>query len=152
MATELPKDQETASRPLVGVSPEQPKVRRAVSKARRELTEEELAAPAARVMLLDEVDRLDSENTELSQFRNRFHQVDKECAVLKEREKGGIASDIVFTVSMTLGGVVVGALPGLSSVAPKYHDMALAVGILLMLTGIVAKGIRIPWATIIKRR
>lgn len=58
MAEELPKDQEPAIPPSgVGILAEQPKVRKALSQARRVLTEEEMASPAARTMLLDELDR-----------------------------------------------------------------------------------------------
>jgi hypothetical protein len=57
-------------------------------------------------MLLDEVERLDRENTELSGFRERFHEADKTSAILKEQQKTNLSADIVSTGAITLGGVL----------------------------------------------
>jgi hypothetical protein len=73
---QLPKDQESVGFLFTLAQPDQPKVRRALSRTRRELTEEEFAAPVVLQMLLDDVDRLESEKAEIVQFRSRFHEAD----------------------------------------------------------------------------
>lgn len=135
MADEIPKDQESAV-VSVGEGPaEQTKKRRALSGARRVLTEDELAAPAARVMLLDELDRLETEKAELSQYRSRFHETDKECAVLKERGKARTAVGVLSTVTVALGGTLLGAALSMSG-SSLY--LSAAVGSVLLLMGALA--------------
>jgi hypothetical protein len=100
---EAPKDQESVPTTLTSVSTvEEPKTRKAFSQAKRLLTDEELAAPAAQKMLLDELDRLEAEKAELVQYRARFYEVDRECAVLRENQKGNLASDLLSLAGMTL--------------------------------------------------
>lgn len=61
------------------------KGRQALSNVRRELSEEELSSPAVQRMLLDELDRLETEAGELKEFKDRFYSADKDAAVLGER-------------------------------------------------------------------
>jgi hypothetical protein len=67
---------------VAAVVPAQPKTRRSWSQLKRDLTDEELTSPAAVKMLLDEVERLERENAELSGYRERFHEADKTSAIL----------------------------------------------------------------------
>ena len=57
-----------------------------MSNVRRELSEEELSSPAVQRMLLDELDRLETEAGELKEFKefkDRFYSADKDAAVLE---------------------------------------------------------------------
>jgi hypothetical protein len=134
------KDQESPEVSLPAISPAQPKRRRSWSGARRDLTEEELASSAAVKLLLDEVDRLDLENGELTMYRERFYESDKACAVLREQQKRGLATDIVFTAAISLGGVLLGLLPSIRNRAIFWG--ILGISILMVITGIAAKFVR----------
>jgi hypothetical protein len=90
-------------------------------------------------MLLDEVDRLDFENEELTGYVDRFHEADKTCAVLREQQKSNLASDIVFTAAISLGGVLLGLLSSVRDRASFWP--LLGVGVLMVATGIAAKAI-----------
>ena len=59
------------------------KGRQALSKVRRELSEEEMSSPAVQRMLLDELERLEMEASELREFKDKFHTTDKDAAVLR---------------------------------------------------------------------
>ncbi len=134
------KDEESVDVAVPPIPPEQPKTRKSWSRAKRELTDEELASPAALKMLLDEVERLDVEKAELTAYRDRFHEADKSCAILREQKRGTLAADVVFTGAMSLGGVLLGL--SASTTSPTAFWELLAVGVLMIATGIAAKVIR----------
>ena len=52
------------------------KGRQALSNVPRELSEEEISSPAVQRMLLDELDRLETEAGELGEFKDRFYSAD----------------------------------------------------------------------------
>lgn len=120
---------------------EAPKARRAFTKVRRELTEEELASPAAQRLILDELDQLEQQNVELSEFRDRFHKVDKEKAILHERMRKSIASEIIFGLCLTVGAALIGLTPLLWVV--KLHGLlSLAIGVILIIGGVLSKAVQ----------
>ena len=118
-------------------------MRKALAQARRALTEEELGTPGAQKMLLDELDRLDAENADLVQSRDRFHETDKRCAVLeatvKQGQKDDLSTDLIFTGCMTVSGVGLGFLPSLWPIGAAYFWTGAVVGAVLIGIGIAAK-------------
>ncbi len=134
------KDQESAVVPVPGTPVEQPKTRKSLSRTKRELTDEEFESAAVGKMLLDEIERLEGDNAELVAYRDRFHQADKDCAVLREQQKGSLATDLVFTAGMTLGGILLGLLQSIPSRTSFWE--VLVVAVLMMATGLMAKFIR----------
>lgn len=93
-------------------------------------------------MILDELDRLEAANIDLAGYRDRFYETDKQCAVFSERiergQKDDLATDLIFTGCMTVGGVVLGALPSLWSTPPVFWT-SVAIGVVLIGIGIAAK-------------
>src|SRR5665647_1516759 len=96
----------------------QRKARKAYSKVRRELSEEELQNPSVQRVLVNELDRLEDEVTESRHFREDFHKCDKAKAVLEAGKKQNIAVQIVKDVCFVVGGTLVGVAPSLWSNAP----------------------------------
>lgn len=117
-----------------------PKVRQSLSKSRRELTEEELTQSGVRLMLLDEVDRLDLEVSRLSDFRERFHAADKKLAVLEEQKLRHLALEILYGVCLALGVGMLMLAPTLPIGPLRATDIA--IGALLVICGITAKAIQ----------
>ena len=115
------------------------KGRRSLSKSRRELTEGELDQSGVRLMLLDEVDRLDSEVTRLRSFEVRFHAADKQVGILVEKRRAEIAVEVLYSVCVGLG-------TGLLFYVPSLEDTlqvpAIATGAVLILGAVAAKVIR----------
>ncbi len=134
-----PKDQEPPS-PKAGAPVEQPKTRQAFARTRRELSEDEMNSPGVQRMLLDDIDRLEREKADLSEYRRRFHETDKECTELRTKRRRGLAADTVFGGCMALGGVILGNLANLQA-RPDLLWLSGIVGGALLLLGIVAKAI-----------
>jgi hypothetical protein len=139
-----PKDEEIGSRPVETTAPaESKKTRKALSEAKRILTDDELSAPGARKMLLDNLDRLEADNEALIQIRERFYDADKRCAVLetslRQGQKDDLSTDLIFTGCMTVGGVVLGLLPSLGVLGTAGIWAGGAIGLVLIGIGIAAK-------------
>jgi hypothetical protein len=114
-----------------------PKVRQALSKSRRELTEEELNQSGVRLMLQDEVDRLDSEVTKLSEFREKFYQSQTRIAVFETKKDRQIAFEVIYGVCVAIGVGMVMLAPTIEVNSLRWTDLAIAV--VLITCGIVAK-------------
>lgn len=110
--------------------------RKALSKLRRELSEDESGTPAVQRMLLDEVERLETEVDELRQFRDRFHSADKDAEVLRERLRESVARD----GSLAIGAAILGLAPSLWSSQP-IGWIVMALGFVLV-AAVVARRFR----------
>jgi hypothetical protein len=115
---------------------------RSFAKARRELTEDELAAPAVQKLLLDEVDRLEFENEELSQYKDKFHAADKAVAVLGEKQKRNVSHEIISGSCLAVGSAALVFAPSLWSAQPAGY-FCIAFGVVLLVGGIWAKVVRL---------
>ena len=111
------------------------KGRRSLSKSRRELTEEELTQSGVRLMLLDEVDRLDIEVRRCQAYEERYHLADKKVAVLEKQREKDIAVDVVHAVCVGLGVGFLMLAPTLTG----QKIFAAGVGLVLTVAGIVVK-------------
>ena len=111
---------------------------RSTTKLRRELSEEEFSSPGTRIMLLEELDRLRQENYELRDIRERFHERDKDSAVLQEQLKKSNAQDIILGATLAGGSLILGNLPSLWSTQPTGW-IALVVGGVFVAGTVVAR-------------
>ena len=114
------------------------KTRQAYSKVRRELSEDELQNPSVQRVLVNELDRLEDEASELRHYRKDFHECDKAKAVLEAKGKQNIAVQIVKDVCFVTGGSLVGIAPSLWSNAPFGH-VVLLIGFALIVCGAVCR-------------
>lgn len=140
---EAPEDQEPPSvfsqpvpEPAKGRSS-----RKALSTLRRELSNKELLSPAVLKLLLDEIERLESEHGELSGFRTRFHDADKRAAILEQKNSINIGQEIISTACITVGGALLGYAPSVWANQPT-GVLSLISGAILVVLGIVAKVVR----------
>ncbi len=117
------------------------KGKRAFQNITRELSDKDLTNPAVGKLLLNELDRLESENAELSNYREQFQEADKKVAVLQEKNKTHLATEIISAVCFTIGAVLIGYAPVLWKSQPSGW-IALALGSILIIGGIVAKVVK----------
>ena len=110
------------------------KGRQALSNVRRELSEEEISSPAVQRMLLDELDRLETEAGELREFKDRFYSADKDAAVLRERLRASVARDS----GLAIGAAMLGLVPSLWAFQP-IGWVVTALGVSLVVFAVVAK-------------
>ncbi|MEY1638430.1 hypothetical protein [Tenuifilum osseticum] len=103
---------------------------------KRDLNEEDLKSPAVQRLLLSENDKLEHQVHRLEIFEEKFHSLDKECAVLKEKVSQNTAFEIIFTTCIAIGS----ALCGISSLYWSQKGyILLLIGLGLTLGGILAK-------------
>ena len=114
----------------------------------RKLSPEELRGTGTQKMILDLLDQLQDENEELKEFKERFHERDKEVAVLLERLKKSKAQDIVIGATLAGGSLILGHLPSLllpTGFPSSIGWIALVVGGLLVVgSGPVWRGLTRP--------
>jgi hypothetical protein len=118
-----------------------PKRRPALSKAKRELTDSELKSPAVNKLLMDDLDRLEQERSELADYRERFHETDKQLGITREKLKKTIAAEVVATGCLVVGGAALGYVPTVWTQQPTGY-ISLAFGVMLLIAGIVAKVVK----------
>ncbi|WP_136256499.1 hypothetical protein [Metallibacterium scheffleri] len=118
------------------------KTRRALSGLKRELTDEELAAPGTQKMILEELERLSDENSRLSSFKDDYHRADKNLAVVEEKQKRNIAAEIVSGSCLAVGAAALGYAPAVWA-SPPSGVIALVFGAVLIICGIIAKAIKL---------
>ncbi|MEY8238825.1 MAG: hypothetical protein RPT25_00610 [Cycloclasticus sp.] len=112
--------------------------RRAFSKLATELSDDDLSSPGVQKMLLAEITRLESAALFSEEYKGKFHKADKQCAVLKEKEKTLIFSEVLYSVSLTLGAALIGISPSITSGKISSEVIGL-IGAILVIGAIAAK-------------
>lgn len=115
------------------------KGRRAFSNLRRELTDDELSSPAVQRLLLDDIERLEKENGRLGGYQDLYYAADKNAAVLREKLKTHVALEVIFGVCLTIGAALMGYAPSLWSSEKADGQIALGLGVILIIGSIVSK-------------
>lgn len=120
-------------------------LRKHFAKLATELTDDELSSSGVQKMLLAEIVRLETEisKIETADFREKFHAADRERAILKEREKTLIFSEILYSLGLTLGALLIGLTPSIDSSeldSSKFLQFAIGIiGALLIVGSVIAK-------------
>ena len=130
-----PKSTET------GIPPPAVKGRQSFARIRRELSEEELKSPAVQRLLVEEIERLERENTKLVEYRDDYFEADKQVGILQERAKASLASEIMYGACMTVGAAAVGIAPVVWSIQPA-GIIAIIFGAVLIVGGIASRVVR----------
>ena len=115
--------------------------RKAFSKLAVELSDEDLKSQGVQKLLLAEISRLENAAVHAENYREKFNKSDKECAVLKEKGKQVVFSEILYSVSLTLGAALLGLTPPIKAegVSPEVIG---GIGAILIIGAVVAKVIR----------
>jgi hypothetical protein len=116
--------------------------RQAFSNIRRQLSETDLASPGVQKMLLEELDRAESQCEVAEGFRERFHSADKEAAVLREKLKTVTAMEIFFGLGVAIGSILIGLAPYFWDQKAK-GELMLAIGTVVLVGSAVARRIKL---------
>lgn len=138
-----PEDQEVAPEDT-GESVHVPHIkgRKAFSKLRRELTDEELSSPAVQRMLIDDIERLEKETEKLGGYQDRYYGAETKAAVLNERLKVHVAQDVIFGVCLTVGAAILGLAPSLWLPDKPHGWISIVLGLVLIIGGIASKVVK----------
>jgi|ERR1017187_2057469 septal ring factor EnvC (AmiA/AmiB activator) len=139
MNVNLLQPDDTGAKP---VAEQLPKVRKALSRLKRELSDEELATPGVQKMLVEELERVEDENNDLKNFREKFNTADKDLAVANQKLKGWQSMEIISTGCIAVGAAALVYVPEAWKTQPNGW-IALIFGGVLTVIGIVAKAIRL---------
>jgi hypothetical protein len=127
--------------PIVA-APESPppasKGRQSFSKLRRALSDEELASRAVQRMLVDEIERLETVVGDLGEFRKKYHEADRKCAVLEEKNNIAKDHEILYSVCLTLGAAAIGFARTFWGQQPAGY-IFITLGLLLIVGGVASK-------------
>lgn len=109
------------------------------SKLRTELTDEDLKSSGVQKMLLADIVRLENEVIETSIYQDKFHTTDKQSAILTEKQKTFVFSEILYSTNLTLGAVLIGLSPSIEKGKLIESWMIGGIGGLLILGAIITK-------------
>jgi hypothetical protein len=115
--------------------------RPAFREIKRQLSEEDLSSSGVQKLLLDDLERAESECEILQGYIERYHEADKRSAVFEERIRSVTAIDIMFGVGVGLGGTIMGLAPTFWTDQPKGL-IALVVGGLLVVGASIARVVK----------
>jgi len=117
------------------------KGRQSFTGIRRNLSDSELKSPGVQKMLLDDVDRLEQEVTELKGFRDRYYEAARKSAVLEVKRKTSNAIETVHVACLAIGSVAIAFAPTIWADQP-HAEILLGGGIVLLLGALLAKWIQ----------
>jgi hypothetical protein len=100
--------------------------------------DKELSTVAKR-FLVAEINRLLDENQQLKQFKDKYHDVDKRLAVLKETLRPFRTNELLSSACLIAGSAGVGAAPSFLSLNSYGWYVFVGVSALLVITGIAAR-------------
>lgn len=117
------------------------KGRRAFINLRRELSDEELMSPAIQRMLIDDIERLEKEKFELSEYQDKYYEAEKRAAILDEKVRKSVSQEVMFAVSLTVGAASLGYAPSAWTAQPTGY-IAIAFGLVLIAGGIASRMVK----------
>jgi hypothetical protein len=123
------------------VRPGVPRAKRALSRLKRELTQEEICQPGVQKMLLEDLERVEGENKELRVFRDKYYETSLNVAVFEAERKRSIAWEVLSSGCVALGSAAIGFAPSMWTSQPAGWA-ALTFGAIILLVGIVSRSFR----------
>lgn len=123
------------------VNPDSIKHRGAFSKLKRELQEEDLSNRGTQILILNELDKYEACKKQLELYRDKFHEADKENAVLSAKISSSTFFEITNSALLTIGSILVGLTPSVLKEGKTYYLtwIILGMGIVALTGSIVTK-------------
>lgn len=109
------------------------------SKLRTELTDDDLQSTGVQKMLLADIVRLEDELIQKNSYQDKFYQADKKSAVLEEKQKTFLLSEILYSTSLTIGAVLMGLAPSIEKGKLIEPWMISSIGGILIIGAIITK-------------
>jgi hypothetical protein len=105
-----PVDQEPEEAMGLALSPpiKAPPRKRSLTKLSRELSDKEATSPAVTKLLIDDIERLESEISDLKQFQTQFHEADKKASILQQKLLSVTSMEVIHAGCIAIGGALLG--------------------------------------------
>jgi hypothetical protein len=109
--------------------------------ARRNLSDDELATPAARRFLIADIERLDELCTELKEFERQYNDQRVVIATLTEASKSSRWNELLSFVCLSIGSGGLGAAPSYLALkdGTAIGLMVVIFSLVLVITGIASR-------------
>lgn len=116
--------------------------RQSLLNIRRQLTNEELSQTGTQKMLLEMLEEAENTSESMKGFETRFHEADKNCAILNEKLNSDRSIEIFFGAGVGLGGAILGLSPFFWSLGTTYGIICLVIGICLIIGASIGRAIK----------
>ena len=107
-------------------------------KINHDLSEKDLASTGVRKLLLNEIVKLEFNVSNLSEYREKYHETDKERIRLEEKQKHYFSHEALFSLCLTIGALLVGLTPSMNG-ENSNSDITLGIGIALIISAVISK-------------
>jgi len=104
-------------------------------KIKREISENDLTNPVVGKLILAELDDLKQENSILVEYRSKYYEMDKKCAVLESKSSGENKFQILYTFCLSIGGLIAGLAFSVTDLVAKI--VLIISGFLLLVVGTI---------------
>lgn len=136
MPEELPTSEQSEQRQVPTVPepapPPPPAIGRpAFRQLKRELSDEDLAGPGARKLILEMLLSAETDRDEYKAFVSKYYEAALRAAVLEEKLKADETNEMMLTVGMGVGGAIIGLAPTFWTQGPN-GIIAILIGAALM--------------------
>lgn len=121
------------------------KLKGAFSQISRELSESDLNAPGTQRLILNELHKYEDCKVNLEFYRDKYHELDKQCAIYKEKLNTHTMFELICSTMFAVG-------PALMTLSPSIEDkdghwyylstIILILGIVILMAGVVSKFIQ----------
>jgi len=115
--------------------------RQAFRDIRRQLTDTDLTSPGVQMLILDELERAESQCELLQVFVDRYHDADKRAAVLEERGRTARSVELLFGVGVGVGCAIIGLAPFFWNNRAQ-GVLTLIVGAVLVAGAVIARSVK----------
>ena len=115
--------------------------RKAFRDIRRQLSDDDLTSPGVQKLILDELERTETDCDALRGYVERYHEADKRAAILESRLVTQTALEILFAVGIAAGGILIGLAQPLWAQG-ALGQIVLGIGAILVVSSAVARIIR----------
>ena len=136
-STELSKELDNTTQQPKSIS-EFPKSAKSYTYLKRRLKEEELMNAGAINLLIDELERLETASADHKTMTEKFHATDKENGILQQKLSVSKSVEIVQSLSLSLGSLLLGASKSLWDMG-YLGIIILTAGVALIVAAIVSK-------------
>jgi len=139
MCAEFPIEEsqpdEAGSHPIA--AEEAPKSRRALSRLKRELSDDELSSTGVQKLLLENLLVAEDDNERLKSALEKYQEVHTENAVLKEKLLIHTAAELISDGTLIVGSLALGAVPSVWNHPAGW--VFISGGAILIVIGSIAK-------------
>lgn len=114
----------------------------ALRNVRKQLTDDELAQTGTQKLLLDMLEESECEKANFKEYISKYHESDKNVAILNEKLITNKALDIFFGVGIGLGGAIFGLAPFFWSDNSLYGIICICIGLCLIIGSCIGRALK----------